>query len=120
MALGLALAPQLSVRLGKKRAAISISTLAILLAPAPVTLRLLDVFPANDSPALLPVLFAFRTLAVTLVITAAILISSMIADVVEDSETVTGRRSEGVFFAASSFVAKSVSGVGVFLSTLLL
>jgi Na+/melibiose symporter-like transporter len=42
------------------------------------------------------------------------------ADVVEDSELSTGRRSEGVFFAASSFVQKSVSGVGIFASTLLL
>ena len=32
----------------------------------------------------------------------------------------TGRRSEGTFFAARSFVQKSVSGVGIFGSTLIL
>jgi Na+/melibiose symporter-like transporter len=44
----------------------------------------------------------------------------MIADVVEDSQLSTGRRSEGLFFAASSFIQKAVSGIGVFLSSLLL
>ncbi|MFT5612033.1 MAG: GPH family glycoside/pentoside/hexuronide:cation symporter [Arenicella sp.] len=37
----------------------------------------------------------------------------MIADVVEDSAVKTGRRSEGVFFSAVSFVQKLVTGVGL-------
>ncbi len=37
----------------------------------------------------------------------------MIADLVEQSELKTGRRSEGVFFAANSFIRKLVSGIGV-------
>ena len=49
-----------------------------------------------------------------------ILVASMIADVVEDSEVSTGRRSEGLFFAAASLVQKAVSGVGVFVSSLVL
>ena len=57
---------------------------------------------------------------VTLIITASILISSMVADVVEESELATGRRSEGVFFAARSFAQKSVHGIGTFTATLLL
>jgi Na+/melibiose symporter-like transporter len=44
----------------------------------------------------------------------------MIADVVEDSELRTGRRSEGLLFSASSLVAKAVSGIGIFASGLLL
>ena len=39
--------------------------------------------------------------------------SSMIADVVEASQLKTGRRSEGLFFAASAFVGKSTSGFGI-------
>jgi Na+/melibiose symporter-like transporter len=50
---------------------------------------------------------------VTLIITSSILISAMIADVVEDSEVATGRRSEGIFFAANSFAQKAVNGLGV-------
>jgi GPH family glycoside/pentoside/hexuronide:cation symporter len=51
---------------------------------------------------------------------SGILTSSMVADIVEDSEVSTGRRSEGVFVAASSFVQKAVSGIGIFVSSLLL
>jgi Na+/melibiose symporter-like transporter len=57
---------------------------------------------------------------VTLIIVAAILVSSMVADVVEDSELRTGRRSEGVFFAARSFVQKAVHGIGAFSATMIL
>ena len=38
----------------------------------------------------------------------------------EDSQIRTGRRSEGVFFAAISLVQKAVSGLGVFIAGLLL
>ena len=38
---------------------------------------------------------------------------SMIADVVEASQLKTGRRSEGLFFAASAFVHKATSGFGI-------
>jgi GPH family glycoside/pentoside/hexuronide:cation symporter len=37
----------------------------------------------------------------------------MMADVVEDSEARTGRRSEGVYFAGSFFVQKCTSGLGI-------
>ncbi len=75
---------------------------------------------ANGSRALLPLLFCFGTVGVMLFIMSSILTSSMVADIVEDSEVTTGRRSEGVFVAANSFVLKAVSGIGIFASSLLL
>lgn len=119
-AIALAVTPRLSMRFGKKPAAIINALGAVLLAPLPIVLRLLGLFPENDSPALLPTLAVLNTLLVTLFIIASILIASMIADVVEDNEVVTGRRSEGIFFAVNAFVQKSVSGIGIFTSTLLL
>jgi GPH family glycoside/pentoside/hexuronide:cation symporter len=119
-AFALAIAPRLSQRLGKKRAAVSISLAALTLGPAPIALRLLGYFPANHTPALMPTLLAVNLVVVTLMIASNIIASSMIADVVEDSEISTGRRSEGTFFAASSFVQKCVSGIGIFTSTVLL
>jgi Na+/melibiose symporter-like transporter len=68
----------------------------------------------------MPALFVFNLVTVTLVIMAGILISAMVVDIVEDSEVSTGRRSEGVFIAANAFVQKTVSGIGIFSSTLLL
>jgi Na+/melibiose symporter-like transporter len=119
-ALALAIAPRISRAVGKKPAAIAVSLAALTLGPAPIALRLLGLFPPNDSPWLLPLLVAANLGTVTLFITASILTASMLADVVEDSELTTGRRSEGLFFAANAFVQKAVSGIGIFASTLLL
>jgi Na+/melibiose symporter-like transporter len=113
-------APQLSMRIGKKYAALIIAGIAFLAAPLPIALRLLDLFPANGTDALFYTLFVFGAVEVTLIITASILISAMVADVVEESELATGRRSEGVFFAARSFAQKAVHGIGTFTATLLL
>jgi GPH family glycoside/pentoside/hexuronide:cation symporter len=118
--LAVAIAPGMSRRIGKKRSAILTSLAAILIGPAPVALRLTGAFPPNGAPALLPLLFAFGTVTVALMIMSGILTSSMVADIVEDSEVSTGRRSEGVFVAANSFVQKAVSGIGIFASSLLL
>ncbi len=110
-------APWLGRHLGKKRAALLIYGLAIALAPVPIVGRLLGLMPPNGSPALVPTLFVFTVIEVALIVTASILMSSMVADTVEDSQLTTGRRSEGVFFAARSFVQKSVHGIGVLAAT---
>jgi len=119
-AIALVTAPRLSARFGKKPAAIGVSVTAIALAPVPIVLRLLDLFPANGTPALLPTLLAINTVEVTLIIIASILVSAMVADVVEHSELTTGRRSEGVFFAVRTLVQEAVSGTGIFTSSLIL
>src|SRR5262249_26609594 len=110
----------LSRALGTKRAALGVSFAGVVLGPLPVVLRLLDVFPPNGAPSLLWMLLVFNLLVVTLVIMSGILTASMVADIVEDSQVTTGRRSEGVFVAANSFVQKATSGVGIFASSLLL
>ncbi|MGR8920795.1 MAG: MFS transporter [Gammaproteobacteria bacterium] len=109
----LVLAPRVSDRWGKKRAAIAATALTVVLTPLPVVLRLLDLFPANGSDALYWTLLVFYSVDVALMIASSILVAAMVADVVEDSEVVTGRRSEGTFFAASSFAQKAVNGLGV-------
>jgi Na+/melibiose symporter-like transporter len=83
-------APRLSRRLGKKRAAILIYGLAIALAPVPIVGRLIEIMPANGSPSLLPVLFVFGVVEGSLIVTASILMSSMVADTVEESQLATG------------------------------
>lgn len=113
-------APFMSRKLGKKTAAITISLLAFVLAPMPVFLRLIGFFPENDSPVLLPLLLTFAIVDVMLIITSQIIIASMVADVVEDSELKTGRRSEGLFFAARTFANKIVSGMGLFVAGFIL
>jgi Na+/melibiose symporter-like transporter len=118
--LAVGLAPPLSIRMGKKQAAIAVSMAALVVSPAPIALRLLGLFPPNGTPLLLPAVVLFNIVSVTLFITSSILTASMVADLAEDSEVATGRRSEGVFVAANMFVQKAVSGIGIFGSSLLL
>ncbi len=115
-----AAAPAVSRRIGKKRAAVIAWIGAVAMGQSPIVLRLLDVLPPNRTDALLAILAIFNLVSVTLLIAASILVSSMIADLVEDSEVSTGRRSEGVFTSANIFVQKVTSGVGIFVSSLLL
>ncbi len=111
--LALLFAPWASRLMGKKRSALTITTVSVVMAPMPYILRMLGWFPENGTETLFYTLMVFNTLEVTLIIASSILISAMIADVVEDSEVATGRRSEGIFFAANSFAQKAVNGLGV-------
>ncbi len=113
-------APYAAQRFGKKPAAIALSTAAALIAPTPYLARFAGLMPANSSNELLSLLVIYNIVEVALVITSTTLVSAMMADVVEESELKTGRRSEGIFFAARSFISKSLSGLGIMMGTLLL
>lgn len=115
-----ALAPAVARRIGKKPAALAALALSIPIAVLPFLLRQAGLFPANHSPWLVPALFATGVVAGALMISAAILTNSMVADVVEDSQVRTGRRSEGLFFAASAFTGKLVSAAGLFFAGVML
>jgi Na+/melibiose symporter-like transporter len=113
-ALAATLAPRISGRFDKKRAAIGVYATAIVFGAMPVLLRLAGWFFDNDSPYLYPVMLLHTMLDVTLIVMFGIIQSSMLADIVEHSEMSTGRREEGLFFAARTFAAKATSGVGAF------
>src|SRR3546814_18523047 len=49
-----------------------------------------------------------------------ILSSSMMADVVEASQSETGRRSEGLFFAGYFFMQQCATGIGIFVAGLIM
>lgn len=111
-----AIATPVARRLGKKAAVIALWISATAFYWFPMAARILGFFPANGSPMLVPLLLVFGTIGTTLSIACDIIIASMLADVVEDSQLKTGRRSEGLFFAARSLVIKAVSGVGGFVA----
>ncbi len=111
--IALMLAPWVSRWLGKKKGGMTVLGLAFAMAPMPFILRVLGLFPENGTDTLFWTLVVFNTIEVTLIIMSSSLIAAMIADVVEDSEVKTGRRSEGIFFAANSFAQKAVNGLGV-------
>ena len=53
---------------------------------------------------------------VGLIICYQTLVPAMMADLVEHAEVKTGRRAEGVFYAAAGFIRKLVAGSGVLLA----
>lgn len=110
------LARMLSRRLGKKRAALWCVAVYPVVASMPLLGRVVDVMPANGSPLLLPLLMALIASGTVFGVSVAILLASMMADVVEDAQARTGERREGIFFAGSFFMQKCVSGFGLFLS----
>ena len=110
----------LAKRWGKKAAAIVGGIGWIILGPLPIWLRLWGFFPAEDSPWLIPVYMAFSIAHTAIGVVSAMSIGSMMADVSEDAELRTGRRSEGLLFSANAFIAKATSGVGLFVSGALL
>jgi Na+/melibiose symporter-like transporter len=118
--LAFALTPGLSLRFDKKSSATGLALFAFVFGPLPIYLRLFEWMPENGSPWLLYVLVPHATILVTIAVAIGILISSMVADVVDENELRTGERQEGIFSSAIAFTSKAVSGVGGFLAGLAL
>ncbi len=111
---GVFLAPRITKALGKKRGAMLMLFLLMLVSITPVALRLLDLLPHNGSPFVLAIVMLETGLMGGLTLMTTIALTSMIIDVVEDSEVKTGRRSEGLLVSVDNIVKKSVAGFGVF------
>ena len=118
--IGFVLAPLATRRLGKKRGAILVGLTAFLGAPLPVILRLFGVLPENGTDFIFWFIFITQTIDVGLIICYGILFASMISDLVEQSELHTGRRSEGLFFSAVTFIRKCTQGLGLMAASLVL
>ncbi|MEE4348879.1 MAG: MFS transporter [Pacificimonas sp.] len=119
-AIGAPLAPIVSRRWGKKKGAIIIGLVAFIGSPLPIMLRLMGLMPENGDPLLFPIIFAAIVIDVALIICYQVLAGSMIADLVEEAEVRTDRRSEGLFFSASTFVRKWGEGFGIVLAGFIL
>jgi Na+/melibiose symporter-like transporter len=112
--LGAALAPLLMRRFDRRPVLITAIGGMVLFAQLVVDLRLLGLAPANDSPALLPLLMANAFCLALTVGTAGVTILSMIGDIIDENELATGLREEGLFYSARAFFAKLSSSAGHF------
>ena len=113
---GVGLARPVSQRFDKRRTAVLLATTGIFFGPLPIFLRLLGWMPPNGDPVLLPLLIGHSIILVTGMIVLGILLASMIADVVDENELVTGKRQEGMFSSVIAFTSKATSGIGGFLA----
>ncbi|MFT7245006.1 MAG: GPH family glycoside/pentoside/hexuronide:cation symporter [Candidatus Azotimanducaceae bacterium] len=79
----------------------------------PPTLRLLGLIPENGHPAIFPMLLV----AIAIVYGAGAILSisvlSALADIADEHELNTGRRQEGIFFSARTFVGKATGALGL-------
>jgi len=112
--IALAVTRTLANRFGKRAVTRTMMVLAATVGLTPILLRQAGLMPPNHSPQLLAFIFCTSVVGVALGIVSGAMGASMIADVVEASQLKTGRRSEGLFFAASAFVQKATSGFGIF------
>lgn len=118
--IGGALAPIVTRKLGKKRGALIVGSVAFIGLPLPIFLRLIDVLPENGSTAIFWIVLIGNTLDTALIICYQILAASMMADLVEQGEAKSGRRSEGMFFAAATFMRKFGEGFGIVIAGFIL
>ena len=112
--------PPVSARLGKKYAAMLFAMLALAINTALYLCWLLDLVPGAPADPDARFMFAFVIFSNSASIAMMILTSSMMADVVEASQTETGRRSEGLFFAGYFFMQKCAIGIGTFIAGMIL
>lgn len=96
-----------------KRPTIMASALGLVFFGAlPVSLRLVGWLPDNDHPALLWLLIANAIFPIFFGAVLNISVMSSLADIVDEHELTSGRRQEGVFYAARTLFAKATSSVG--------
>lgn len=79
-----------------------------------VNLRLLGWMPENGDPMLMPVLLANAAGFFFAIGVGIVAIMSMIGDVVDENEMLTGMREEGLYYSARAFFAKAAYSFGHF------
>lgn len=110
-AAGVVVWSQLSKWLGKKETFITGLLLWGVLFCLPPLAKVLGFFPDQSSAVYFPLIVGLGTFGM-FSMTAQVTGGSMIADVADEQELLTGQRQEGMFFGAVSFSSKASSGLG--------
>lgn len=119
-ALGVTAAPILSQLVSKRTGAITGYIIGVFAEQGPFIGRLLGFMPENGDPLLFQILAVCAFINTLCWSMTGVLLTAMIADVVEDNAVRTGRRSEGLLFAADSLFKKISSAGGPMVAGLLL
>jgi glycoside/pentoside/hexuronide:cation symporter, GPH family len=110
----------LSKRHGKRNAAILCAVLGLSMNSLLYLSWLLRLAPGVPDAPSAGFFITFISLTYCFSIALMILTSSMVADVVEASQTETGRRSEGLFYAGFFFMQKCAIGISTFIAGMIL
>ncbi|MFT5560714.1 MAG: GPH family glycoside/pentoside/hexuronide:cation symporter [Litorivivens sp.] len=110
------LAQGISRRFDKKMALAICVTMGSTVAALPFILYFLDLFQPLSIVQRLTMVFVGNGISQGFMIAYVIVIDSMLSDTVDEHELNTGRREEGLFFAARSLATKASFGLGSFLA----
>ena len=113
-------APVLAKRWGKRNACVGLFLAAIVLGNLPLAAGLLGWMPAAGTSAQFAILLADLSVVSFIGTGGFVIVTSMVADIVEEMELRTGRRSEGLLLAADTFLKKVSAGMAVAVPGLLL
>jgi len=83
---------------------------------APILLRFQGWFPLNGTETLVFTLVLVKFVQGVFAAQSLVSFNSMLADIADEHEVSTGKRQEGIFFAAASFATKATAGVGSLLA----
>jgi Na+/melibiose symporter-like transporter len=114
------IAPRLAQRFGKKRICMSLFFTGVAITHTPMLLKLFGILTWESSPQLLMLLASFAFAAGVCMFGGFIVVSSMVADIVEDVQAVTGDRAEGLLMTADSLPQRIVNSLAVAIPGLLL
>ena len=106
------IAPKFGKLFDKKNATILTTILFSIGMTLPYTLRLFGFFPENESPYILYLIFIIYVFAFSFLWSSMSLSNSMMAEVIDEYETITNTRQEGLFFSTLSFAYKCTVGLG--------
>ncbi len=110
--IGSVLARKVQEKFDKKNAMIITACVMAAFQITPFILRLIGFFPENGHPLLLPLIFIIMLISSSFGGICAVSVFSMMSDIVREHEYITGKRRDGIFFAANSFSQKINSGLG--------
>ncbi len=113
-------APVLAKRWGKRNASVGLFLAAIALGNLPLVAGLLGWMPAAGSHEQFAILLADLFVVMFIGTSGSIIVTSMVADIVEETELRTGRRSEGLLLGAETFLKKLSAGMAIAVPGLLL
>ena len=108
------IAQSLSKKLDKRLASGLCALLGALLSSVPILLFLAGALEGVTVAEKLWTVYLFNGAAQGFFIAFVILLDSMLSDTADEHELATGRREEGLFFAARSFATKASYGLGSF------
>ncbi len=110
----------LSRKREKRSVAIFLTWASIIAGNLAILLKYLGMLPPNGSHQLVGLLALNSFAGTAFLIALQMVLLSMTTDLVEDSQRKTGHRAEGLYQATFSFTQKTVTGIGIFFSGLLL